>query len=151
MSWYPKHNQTNSFDTGSTIKVEPEDDAIFNAINRALPGDILMLTAGTYRVQRILEINQPITIMSESNDVEIFFERTSLFEIHNKGSLKIKGVKIYGSESPDSSGNSVIRTSKSILDNYKIIVEDSLISKLDVNHSLVLLIPLKVHLQILYL
>ena len=74
VSWYPKHNQTNSFDTGSTIKVEPEDDAIFNAINRALPGDILMLTAGTYRVQRILEINQPITIMSESNDVEIFLK-----------------------------------------------------------------------------
>ena len=35
-----KQNQTNSFDTGSTIKVEPEDDAIFNAINSALPGDI---------------------------------------------------------------------------------------------------------------
>ena len=63
-------------------------DAIFNAINSALPGDILMLTAGTYRVQRIREINQPITIMSESNDVGIFFERSSLFEIHNKGSLR---------------------------------------------------------------
>lgn len=143
VSWYPKDNQTKSFDTGSTIKVEPEDDAIFNAINSALPGDILMLTAGTYRVQRILEINQPITIMSESNDVEIFFERSSLFEIHNKGSLKIKGVKIYGSESPDSSGNSVIRTSKSILDNYKIVVEDSLISKLDVNHSFSFINPSK--------
>ena len=52
-----------------------------------------MLTAGTYRVQRILEINKPITVMSESNDVEIFFERSSLFEIHNKGSLKIKELK----------------------------------------------------------
>lgn len=143
VSWYPKHKQTNTFDTGSTIKVEPKDDAIFNAINTASPGDILMLTAGIYRVQRILEINKPISIMSESNDVEIFFERSSLFEIHNKGSLKIKGIKIYGSESPDSSGNSVIRTSKSILDNYKIVVEDSFISKLDVNHSFSFINPSK--------
>jgi poly(beta-D-mannuronate) lyase len=64
------------------------------------------------------------------------FERGALFEIQHGGSLKISGLKISGSESPDSAGNSVIRTQRrSMLSNYQLIVENSEIVDLNVNHS----------------
>ncbi|MDB9790982.1 alginate lyase, partial [Gammaproteobacteria bacterium] len=46
-------------------------------------------------------------------------------------------------EAPDSSGNSVIRTNKSITDNYKIIISDSNIVDLNINHSFNFISPSK--------
>ena len=144
VSWYPKNEIQKSFDFGKSLSVSPGDNSIFNAIKSASDGDILILEPGDYRVQKILEINKSISISSEdSSDVNIYFARGALFEIQNRGNLKLSNITISGAESPDSSGNSVIRTNKSITDNYKIIISNSNVIDLDINHSFNFINPSK--------
>ena len=144
VSWYPKNEIQKSFDFGKSLSVSPDDNSIFNAIKGASDGDILILEPGDYRVQKILEINKSISISSEdSSNVKIYFARGALFEIQNRGNLKLSNITISGAESPDSSGNSVIRTNKSITDNYKIIISNSNVIDLDINHSFNFINPSK--------
>ena len=144
VSWYPKNEIQKSFDFGKSLSVSPGDNSIFNAIKSASDGDILILEPGDYRVQKILEINKSISISSEdSSDVNIYFARGALFEIQNRGNLKLSNITISGAESPDSSRNSVIRTNKSITDNYKIIISNSNVIDLDINHSFNFINPSK--------
>ena len=144
VSWYPKNEIQKSFDFGKSLSVSPGDNSIFNAIKSASDGDILILEPGDYRVQKILEINKSISISSEdSSDVNIYFARGALFEIQNRGNLKLSNITISGAESPDSSRNSVIRTNKSIIDNYKIIISNSNVIDLDINHSFNFINPSK--------
>ena len=144
VSWYPKNEIQKSFDFGKSLSVSPGDNSIFNAIKSTSDGDILILEPGDYRVQKILEINKSISISSEdSSDVNIYFARGALFEIQNRGNLKLSNITISGAESPDSSGNSVIRTNKSITDNYKIIISNSNVIDLDINHSFNFINPSK--------
>ena len=142
-TWYEKPVIEDNFDTGNVIAVGPGDNSIFNALKTAKSGDILLLAPGNYTVKKILEIDISITLKSKLKDVKIFFERGNLFEIHNGGNLKISGLQISGSESPDSAGNSVIRTHKSILDNYKIEVENCFVYDLNINHSFNFISPSK--------
>ena len=66
----------------------------------------------------------------------MLYERSALFEIQDGGSLRVEGLKISGSETPDSVGNVVIRTSPySMLDNYRLEIIDTTFEDLDVNHS----------------
>jgi poly(beta-D-mannuronate) lyase len=76
-----------------------------------------------------------VTVRGEG-EVRITFERTALFEIVDGGSLKLVGVKISGAEAPDVAGNAAIRTSRySMLNNYALVVEGSVVEDLDTNHS----------------
>lgn len=83
-------------------------------------------------------MEHPLTVRSAEpgNRAAIEFERTALFEIADGGSLKLSSVAISGKSAPDRAGNTVVRTSRySMLNNYVLVVEDSTISDLDVNHS----------------
>lgn len=144
VSWYPKTEILKSFDFGRSLSVSPGDNTIFNAIKDASDGDILILEPGEYRVQKVLEVNKSVSISSKDNSsVKIYFARGALFEIQNRGNLKLSNITISGAEAPDSSGNSVIRTNKSITDNYKIIISDSNIVDLNINHSFNFISPSK--------
>ena len=144
VNWYPKTSGLAAFDSGQTIKLSAGDD-IAAAVIEAQPGDRIELAAGEYLVSKVLHVNKPLTISAgvpvgdiatNKPGVHIAFERGALAEIQDGGALKIQGLSITGSSSPDSAGNTVIRTQRSsMLFNYQLIVEDSVISDLNINHS----------------
>ena len=137
-NWYPKPDNKPTFDQGEIITVEPGLDTITNALKAAGNSDVLSLADGSYTVSRVLALDKAITLKarSKSPKVNIAFERGVMFEIQEGGSLKLSGVTITGSESPDSAGNAVVRTQRrSMLSNYELIVENSSIVDLDINHS----------------
>lgn len=72
----------------------------------------------------------------EKGKARITFQRTALFEILNGGSLKLDGLVLDGSNSPDSHGNSLIRTKKwGMIENYRFTMMHSVVENLNVNHS----------------
>ena len=142
VSWYPKNEEKDVFRVGSTKNIAATPDAIINTVASARSGDILSLAPGHYEVKKIVVIDKPITIIAEHppvngvSSVKISFERSALFEITGDGSLELAGVHISGEDAPDSSGNTVIRTSRySMLENYLLKISDSVFSDLDTNHS----------------
>jgi poly(beta-D-mannuronate) lyase len=123
------------FDTGATVPVSPGLDTLVDGVARAKSGDIVVLASGEYPVSRTIVVDKPVTVRGEG-EVRITFERTALFEIVDGGSLKLVGVKISGAEAPDVAGNAAIRTSRySMLNNYALVVEGSVVEDLDTNHS----------------
>ena len=136
VSWYPKPGPERRFDTGVTISVSPGEDALFKAAAGAGHGDIIALAPGEYRVTKVIVVDRPLTFRAAPGTAAIEFERTALFEIVDGGSLKLGGLTISGRAAPDTSGNSVIRTSRySMLNNYALVVVDSTVQDLTTNHS----------------
>lgn len=137
-TWYPKPGPDNRFDTGARTVVGTDPDALVKAIGDAQPGDIVELSPGTHRAERVLIIDKPLTLRSADpgNRASIEFERSALFEITDGGSLKLVGVEISGKAAPDAPGNTVIRTSRySMLSNYVLLVDGIEVSDLNTNHS----------------
>lgn len=138
VNWYSKKNTAVAFGTGKKIKVEPGLNTLFEAVNNSSAGDVVELTAGeTYTLSKTIAINHPITILSNSDKKPtILFEKKTLFEINNGGSLKLTGINFDGESAPDRTGNSVITTSKySMNKNYKLFIDNCDFVNLDVNHS----------------
>lgn len=136
VDWYPKPESLSALGQGKKTNVAPGSE-LSKAIESANPGDQLYLAKGEYLVNRILDIAKPVSIIAkQAGTVDISFERSALFEIKNGGSLHLKGLNISGSKSPDSAGNSVIRTQRnSMLENYELIIEELSVNNLDINHS----------------
>ncbi len=136
-SWYTKKDKTVNFNSGRTIQIAPGINTLFNAITNSAPGDIIELTSSHgYLVTKTININHPITIKSFAEKSTITFEKKSLFDIQNGGSLQLKGLIFDGKEAPDYSGNAVIRTSKySMNKNYKLLIDNCDFKNLDINHS----------------
>jgi len=135
MSWYPKTEPIIPFQSGKTITVDADEGALFSAIKTAEAGDIISMRPGEYVASKFLRLDKPLTFKAEGK-VNLSFERSTLFEILDGGSLQIIGLDISGKDSPDYKGNSVIRTSPyAMLQNYRLEVEDTTFSDLDVNQS----------------
>ena len=137
VDWYPKPEALPTFGYGKEITVEPGLNTISDALKIAQDGDVLSLAAGDYSVSRILELDKAITLKGKSsNDTEVTFQRTTLFEVKEGGNLKLESIRISGAEAPDGSGNSVVRTHRrSMLSNYELEVHNSQIVDLDINHT----------------
>jgi len=135
--WYPKPDKTARFDTGQTITIKAEGDKLIEAVTNARAGDVIELKPGNYLVEKIITVDKPVTIRAMAGEKPTLeFERTTLFEILEGGALKLQGLVISGKSTPDVAGNSVVRTSRySMLDAYDLVVSDSEIKDLDVNHS----------------
>ncbi len=135
--WYVKENKTVAINSGKTIQVSPGINTLFDAIKNSTPGDIIELTSTQgYTVTKIIDIKHPITIKSFVEKSTITFEKKSLFDIQNGGSLQLSGLIFDGKEAPDYSGNAVIRTSKySMNKNYKLLIDNCDFVNLDINHS----------------
>ncbi len=136
VSWYPKSEPESAFDSGQTHTVSTAEQ-LLNAINKANDGDIISLQTGQYHIGKIIEINKTISIIAaKAQKPTVTFGRASLFEIQNGGNLKLDGLTISGESSPDSSGNTLVRTSKwGMLTNYRFSMYNSDISHLNINHS----------------
>ncbi len=135
VDWYPKAEPLIAFSSGQTIEVQPEEGALFNAVQAAKAGDILLLVPGHYVVSKFLKLDKPLTFKG-ADDVHISYERSTLFQIEDGGSLQLINLNISGADAPDNAGNSVIRTSPyAMLQNYRLEIIDTSFSDLDVNHS----------------
>ena len=109
VSWYPKPDEDNLFDSGKTINVEPGENQIAEAMTNASYGDILILAPGHYNEPQTIDIKFPVTIKSQDPlSASLSFERRNLFLLSSNGSIKIENVQVTGERSPDASGNSVI-------------------------------------------
>ena len=136
VTWYPKPDRANQFDTGKTVTTVPGLDSVFEAANDADAGDVIALNPGEYLETKTIVLDRPLTVRAVPGTAMIEFERTALFEIAAGGSLKLSGVTISGRAAPDVAGNSAIRTSRySMLGNYALIVENSTVQDLNTNHS----------------
>lgn len=138
-SWYPKPAANERFGAGRTIAIEPGQDTLTRAIEESASGDIIALAPGEYTVTEIPVLAHALTIRAE-NGAEtrprIRFERTTLIELADGGSVELHGLAIDGSSAPDAYGNSVVRTSRySMLRNYAVRVVDCEIVNLNTNHS----------------
>ena len=135
VSWYPKTEPIVQFQSGKTTQVSSDDGELFSAVKSAEAGDVLSLRPGRYVVSKFLKLDKPLTFKSEGK-VEISFERSTLFEILDGGSLQLIGLNISGKDAPDYKGNSVIRTSPyAMLQNYRLEVIDTNFEDLDINQS----------------
>ncbi|MBU2222783.1 MAG: alginate lyase [Gammaproteobacteria bacterium] len=137
VSWYPKVPGVVAFDSGQTHQVEQGSTALLAAIVKAGEGDVIVLANGQYDVSKLIKIDKTLTIKAaQAGQARLTFERSALFEIHNGGSLKLEGLAISGTQSPDSAGNTVVRTQKwGMVDNYRFAMLNSHVSQLDINHS----------------
>ncbi|GHA11480.1 hypothetical protein GCM10008090_21560 [Arenicella chitinivorans] len=137
VDWYPKLTQKPRFDHGATHQVRPGLDTLATAARNASDGDVLLLSEGEYQISRIIHLDKAITVQAQApGNVTIRYERAALFELGEGGSLKLDGVRISGSAAPDSAGNSVVRTQRrSMLNNYELVVQNSEVVDLNVNHS----------------
>ena len=135
--WYPKSEPTIAFQSGNTINVTATDDDLVNAVKHAKSGDIILLSDGKYNVTHILNINKTLTFKAANPHKAIIrFERPTLFEIQNNGNLQLDGLVINGLSSPDSAGNSVVRTRKwGMLTNYRFDMTNSIVEQLNVNQA----------------
>ncbi len=136
--WYEKADDKVEFQSGKLIKVDPAiEDSLFTALAQANTGDRLVLKPGRYKITKLLVVDKVLSLEAEKPDsVVILPGRTTLFEIQNGGSLKLKNLVVDGSESPDSAGNILIRTLKSgMYVSYRLVIENTKIENLNVNHS----------------
>ncbi|WP_241906504.1 polysaccharide lyase 6 family protein [Shewanella sp. 10N.286.51.B7] len=136
VSWYTKAEPNTAFDSGITHSVSTAEQ-LLTAVSNAKDGDIIALKAGKYQIEKIIEINKTLSIIAQDTQKPtLTFSRGNLFEIQNGGSLKLDSLIITGTSSPDSSGNTVVRTSKwGMLTNYRFSMYNSKISQLNINHS----------------
>ncbi len=137
VTWYPRIEDEVFFETGKTIAVKAGINTLYEAIQKSTAGDVLELESGNYVVEKSIDLKHPLSIVSKASEKPtIQFQRTSLFNIENGGSLTLKNMVIDGSEAPDAHGNTVIRTSRySMIRNYKLFIEDCEFKDLDVNHT----------------
>ncbi|PZX49821.1 polysaccharide lyase 6 family protein [Algoriphagus chordae] len=135
VTWYPKVSKEMVFSTGEQIPVSPGLNSISDALANAKSGDVLLLQAGSYQQNKVLDVLFPLTVKSDG-DAIISFEGTHLFEIYDGGALNLEGINVSGANAADAAGNAVIRINRSgTLKNYKLKVSNSQFSDMTVNHS----------------
>ncbi|MBC3765810.1 polysaccharide lyase 6 family protein [Neptunicella marina] len=137
VSWYAKVPAVVAFDSGKTHTVNAEPAALLTAIQNAESGDVLEIKAGAFTVPKLIDIDKTLTIRAQkAGSVTLSYERSTLFEIKNGGSLKLDGLIISGERCPDAAGNSVVRTQKwGMIENYRLEVLNAKLVDLDINHS----------------
>ncbi len=137
-TFYGKEESKKAFQSGQTIAVTSGTNTILEALDSSSPGDTLLLdNGGEYLLTKYASVNHPVTIKAESGEQPILrSEKSSFFIIENGGALELENVWIDGAASPDQPGNNVISTSRySMNRNYSLVVRDSKVTNLDVNHT----------------
>lgn len=137
VAWYPKELSTVALDSGSVRKVAPGEDTLTRAIAASAPGDRLQLQRGQYRVDQVLGVDHPLSVIGPARgQARLQFTRPSLFEIRAGGALKLSQLDIDGALAPDAAGNAVVRIAPgSQAFNYTLHIEDSRIHGLTANKA----------------
>ena len=136
-SYYPKTEPDVAFDSGKIVKVEPAENAIFDAITKATSGDILLLEDGDYSIAKVIKLRKTVTLKAKNKGKALLLPSRSTFvDINDFGNLKLVDLVIDGKQAPDSAGNTLIRTSRLPMQrNYRLDIQGTVITNLDKNHS----------------
>jgi len=136
VKWYAKAGKEISFGSGKKVEVD-SSEALSSALADAENGTIIVLQPGEYELTRQLQVHSVVTIKAaEPRTVTLYPMRSLTFEIEDGGSLKLDGLDISGSKAPDNAGNVLIRNTKlPTLLNYKLVLHNTRVSDLNVNHS----------------
>ncbi|WP_209349389.1 polysaccharide lyase 6 family protein [Pontixanthobacter sp. CEM42] len=141
VAWYAKPSDDGPFGTSGTVtQVVPGYDTLVTAIAAANAGDVLMLGAGEYIVERTIPLDKPLTIkgaVAEGAEVAVIkFARPSLLELREGADLQLLNLVVDGELAPDSVGNSMIRTTTfPIQSNMQIEFDGVSVRNLTVNKS----------------
>lgn len=101
-SWYTREAKKSE---PQILTANTDANDFASKIKEAKSGDIIELAAGaTYQISSSLVINKSITVLSsdENNMAQIIYsgaENTPVFEMHPKGNLTLKNVKLTGKKS----------------------------------------------------
>ncbi|MDB4035119.1 polysaccharide lyase 6 family protein [Pseudomonadales bacterium] len=136
--FYPKADPVALFQSGETTYVSQGEDTLLDALNNSGPGDVLVLDkGGEYLLRKYAVVSHPVTIKTGLGEQAVIRSgKASFFIIDNGGALELENLRLDGAESPDQAGNSVISTSRySMNRNYSLILRDSMVTNLDINHS----------------
>ncbi|MDT0595705.1 polysaccharide lyase 6 family protein [Glaciecola petra] len=136
VDWYPKAELEIEFDSGEVFAVATSAE-LLESLSKAQAGDVIELAAGDYDINRLIPIENKVTLRAKTpRTVTLYPMRSLTFEIRDGGSLKLDGINISGKKSPDSAGNVLIRNTKlPTLFNYKLVINNTHVSDLNVNHS----------------
>ena len=138
-AWYPKPSGDRGFGDGRILTIAPGQDTLTAGVAASRAGDVIELSGGEYLVSRVLTLSHPLTLRARKDapsSPHIRFERSTLVELADGGSVELIGLAIDGSLAPDAYGNSVVRTERNaMLKNYSVRVVDSKITNLNTNHS----------------
>jgi poly(beta-D-mannuronate) lyase len=136
-SYYPKTEPDVAFDSGKIIQVQPGENALFEAINNATSGDVMLLANGDYNIGKVIKLDKTITIKAKNRKhVTLYPSRSTFVDISDFGSLKLVNLVISGKKAPDAAGNTLLRTSRLPMQrNYRLDIQGSVIEDLNVNHS----------------
>jgi poly(beta-D-mannuronate) lyase len=130
-SWYAKPGKINRFSGGKTLKAKPGLNTLADVVSQASAGDVIELAAGDYITSATITVAKPVTIRG-NRKAKITSERMALFDLVEGGSLKLDGVTITAESGARNRGNAIVRTvSWSVVSNYELIVENSIIENLD--------------------
>ena len=141
VKWYPKPGLEMAFGgSGKEISVAAGDGTLATALLSAKAGDVLVLEPGDYIVDRTIAIDSTIAIRGKSAEGQelprILFARPTLFELRQGGNLQLKNLVFDGALTPDSVGNSMIRTTSfPIQSNMRIELDGVTVRDLMVNKS----------------
>jgi poly(beta-D-mannuronate) lyase len=135
--YYPKAEPDVAFDSGATVIVKPVENALFDAINAANSGDVLLLENGEYAIGKVIKLRKTVTIKAKNkHQATLYPGRSTFVDINDFGNLKLVDLVISGKQTPDSAGNTLIRTSRVPMQrNYRLEIHGSVIEDLNVNHS----------------
>lgn len=145
VDWYDKGDGRPALESGQRIQVQPGYQALELAVKQARPGDVLMLAAGEYQVDRVLQVPFALSLQGPEAELDalavtIRYSRNALFELQDGGQLALRNLLIDGAESDDTAGNTLIRTSRyDMLNNYRLLMTGVWVRNLNVNHSYSLL------------
>ncbi|MEK0267223.1 polysaccharide lyase 6 family protein [Stenotrophomonas rhizophila] len=137
VDWYPKTQPTTALDSGAVRKVAPGEDTLTAAVAASAPGDRLQLQRGRYTVSQVLAVDHPLSVVGPARgQASVQFLRPTLFEIGERGSLRLARLDIDGALAPDAAGNAVIRVPPgSQAFNYTLRIEDSRVHGLTANKA----------------
>ena len=141
VAWYPKGDQTVAFDTGRVLKIKPGQDQLSAASAQAKAGDVIELAAGDYAEGQVVQVAAPLTFRAARGAKPVVtFDRSTLFNLAGRGSLKLQGLRLSGAKAPDAAGNAVIRVNPSYpLNNYAVELVDTEVFDLKANKAFAVL------------
>jgi len=138
VDWYTKTGEPTAFGaSGRVINVEAGQGGLAEAILGAQEGDIVRLAPGEHIVDRSIALSTTVAVEGAGADqTTILFTRPSLFELREGGSLRLRGLGVDGELTPDSVGNSMIRTGIfPIQSNIRVELDAVTVRNLKVNKS----------------
>lgn len=137
VDWYPKAGPEIQFNSGETVSVS-DAQSLYEAVKNAQDGTRILLSPGEYELNKQMQVKKVVSIEGDSTkgSVTLFPLRSIMMEIEDGGSLRFANLTIDGQNSPDSSGNVLVRNTRlpTIL-NYRLELESVNVVNLNVNHS----------------